>query len=111
MARKKPKPNQREPEPRGRMSEEEVIEIAETRGNHPELTAGDMAHSYGVSLATIYKYSPRVIVHATPWERREILEAAEAAGISTSMYLFLLHQEYGKTLQNKIKKGGLRAVG
>ncbi len=110
MARKKPKRNQREPEPRGRMSEEEVIEIAETRGNHPELTAGDLANSYGVSLATIYKYSPRVIAHVTPWERREVLDAAEACDISPSMYLFLLHQEYGKLLKNKIKKGGLRAV-
>ncbi len=108
--RKKPKPNQREPERRGRMSEEETIEIAESRGNHPELTAGDLANSFGVSLATIYKYSPRVISYVTPWERAEMLQLAEECDISLSQYIFLLHQEYGKHLKNKIKKGGLRAA-
>ena len=107
---RRPKSKEREPERRGRPSEEEVIELAESRGNEPHLTAGDLAFAWGVSIPTIYKYSPRVIAHMTPWEKQEMLTLAEECEVSPSTFVCLLLQEYGKKLTNKIKKGGLRAV-
>jgi len=107
---RKPKKGQEEPERSGRLSDEEIVQIAETRDNEPRLTVSDLAFAWGVSTATIYKYSPRVIAYMTPWEKQEVLQAAEECDVSPSMYLFLLHQEYGNLLKNKIKKGGLRAA-
>jgi hypothetical protein len=107
---RKPKKGQREPPKPARLDEDEIIRLAETRGDQPMLTAADLAFNWGVSVATIYKYTPRVVAYMTPWEKQEVLKAAEDCGVSPSMYLFLLHQEYSNLLKNKIKKGGLRAA-
>lgn len=108
--KKKKKSKNFEPQRRGHLSEEEIIQIAELRGNEPHFSAGDVAVAFGVSIPTVYKYASRIIAFMTPWEKIELLENAKKCGISPSSFVALLNQEYGKYLINKIKKGGLRAV-
>ena len=91
--------------PRGRMHEDDIMTLVEVQCGGAK-NAADLAYQFGVSCGTIYKYSPAVVSYVTPWEKEEIVDYAEACGLTPSSYLAMLHQEYGLKLIEDIQKQG-----